>query len=161
LITDLADRKGLKCLVDDDSLIVFSKTLDSDLAEAEHGLIRCASAVRALDVRSWTDADREELERIGVECSKIVQAYSIKFGGKAPNPETACGLLDSVLAAAMSNKCWVYDLHSTKPDAPDFKSSLLRCLINGVGRPNQDDKPSLVYIYIYIYIYNVSQCIWR
>ena len=38
----------------------------------------------------------------------------------------ACETLSKVLAAVRTNKCWVYELHNSEPDAPDFKASLLR-----------------------------------
>jgi len=54
-----------------------------------------------------------------------------------------CKVLNDILAAALTNKCWVFDLYSTEPDAPDFKSSLLSCLINGLGHPASDDETTL------------------
>lgn len=55
-------------------------------------------------------------------------------------PGSHCRMLSDILAAAMTDKCWVFDLYSTHSKAHDFKSSLLSCLINGLGHATDDNQ---------------------
>ena len=50
-----------------------------------------------------------------------LSAYSLPSKG-------CCQMLHAVLTAAETNKCWVYDLHSSLPDAPDFKVFVHACV---------------------------------
>jgi len=97
---------------------------------------RPLSEPRPLVQRDWTPQEEEDARMAEEECKAIFHAYDLP-------PSNTITILGSVLAAAATNKCWVYDLHSTAPDAPDFKGSLLSCLINGLGHPSCDDAVTL------------------
>ena len=53
-------------------------------------------------------------------------------------------ILLQVLEAASTDKCWVFDLKSTEPGSDDFSGALLKCLLNGVARPGDETKDTLL-----------------
>ena len=100
---------------------------------------------RELQSRVWNDEQLARSREIESKCSDIMGVYEMKLPADKNPTATGqnCCMLKKVLTAVTTNKCWVYELHSPLPDAPDFKSSLLSCLINGLGHPSSDDENTL------------------
>ena len=80
----------------------------------------------------FEEGEKEKLDQTGKECQNLFKLYDLET-------TAYCKTLHAVLTAVKTNKCWVYELYSNDPDAPDFQSSLLSCLINGLGHPAADD----------------------
>ena len=139
VIKDYCDRYGLACHIDQDRMLVHSKTAEGNIATASKATN--STEARPLEYRTWTDKQRMQLKEVESQCKVLVASYGIK--GPYFKSKFYCMFLHSILSAAMTNKCWVYDLKSAKLDASDFKEELLRCLINGIGPPASDDKTTL------------------
>ena len=140
IICALCDRMGLFCEINamDDgmkaSLLIHSRSQDTDLARAGTSLSGSCRQPRCLDARDWSDEEMQSLRDIEDKCKEVFGIYEINLP-----PGSHCKNLNNALSAAMTNKCWVYELLPNDDDAPDFKASLLNCLINGVGHPSADD----------------------
>ena len=135
----LCDREGLFC----------------DIRQGEHGktviLLRSrpeytgfekgdSLAARSLPRRDWHTQDQEILKKsksIEKAAQEVLHSYELPTSG-------ASSIMYDTLVAILTNKCWVYDVHSTDRNAPDFKSCLLHCLINGLGHPSVDDPDTLL-----------------
>ena len=147
MILNYCDRKGLFCDIEhmkegnDDSakvrVLIHSRTERSNFVAQSSPVNRDP---RPLDIRKWTQEDIITLTKTEKKCRELFESYDLKIGGKSP---IYCSFLHKALSAALTRKCWVFDLYSNDPDAPDFKCSLLNCLVNGLGHPSADDETIL------------------
>eukprot|EP00960_Hanusia_phi_P050098 759997-Hanusia_phi.AAC.1 len=82
--------------------------------------------------------DEEKRRCIQQDAAALIRSYELP----ADNQDNV-DLIRRALAAALTNKCWVFNLHDPEPNAIDFKGSLLQCLLNGVGRGRKDNASAL------------------
>lgn len=86
--------------------------------------------------RDWKHGAESEafvsrVKAVDAAARELMQSYDLPTA-------SASTILLRVFASAVSNKCWVYNVHQTGREALDFKSCILRCLINGFGNPAQE-----------------------
>ena len=156
-VTAFCDRQGLFCNIEplDTSpntvnILIHSRTEKFDLhkgggksfmSEAK----AAANDIRPLANRKWSKEDIDRSHHLEDKCRHIFHEYEMVLNEQdySKKPGEYCRLLNLTLKAVTSNMCWVYELHSLLPNAPDFRSSLLACLINGLGHPASDDETTL------------------
>ena len=82
--------------------------------------------------------DEERRKGIQRDAAALIRSYELPTEN-TDNVE----MIRRALAAVVTNKCWVFNLHDPEPNAIDFKGSLLHCLLNGIGRGRKDNASAL------------------